>query len=376
MILPPAAKSSGGQPPVWNLRFLRPTRYILAGIAAISCVFFPDRLPAQDPSPSPQTAANQPQKIEPGVIVVVKTDGNVRMTDEKDPKGAPVKVGAIVPRGATIITAKNSSADMLFSNGAAFHVGEDSKFTVEQFEQEHWTWVKNKPEWDKLKAEPTASDTRLKLEYGSIVGNVKPLAAKSKMTVSTPLGVAGIRGTTWSLTVTRNAAGQIQVNLSVPEGTVTFAGTNGATSTRTVEGTSTIITANLAPDGNLVVAAQSESALNPDQAAVIRDIIQQVEAQTGIFAQVADNPSVVQNTALSGDTGTVNGPAAQGTGQGAAQGAGQAPGGFSTSTTFPGSSSGGGGGGGGPIPTPTPTPKPTPTPTPTPVPTPTPIISP
>lgn len=371
MILPPAAKSSPGETLVLKRGFLRPSRFALAGVAAISCVFFLASLLAQDPPPSPQPAAGQPAKIEPGVIVVVKTEGNVRMADEKNPGGAPVKAGALVPRGATIITAKNSSADMLFSNGAAFHVGQDSKFSVEQFEQEHWTWVKNKPEWDKLKAEPTASDTRLNLEYGSIVGNVKPLAAKSKMTISTPLGVAGIRGTTWSLTVTRNAAGQLQVNLSVPEGAVTFAGTNGATSTRTVEGTSTIITANLAPDGSLVVAAQSETPLNPDQAAVIRDIIRQVEAQTAIFAQVADNPSVVQNTALSGDTGTVNGPAAQGTGQGA----GQAPGGFSTSTTFPGSSSGGGGGGGGgPIPTPTPTPKPTPTPTP--VPTPTPIISP
>jgi hypothetical protein len=371
MILPPAAKSSPGETLVLKRGFLRPSRFALAGVAAISCVFFLASLLAQDPPPSPQPAAGQPAKIEPGVIVLVKTEGNVRMADEKNPGGAPVAAGALVPRGATIITAKNSSADMLFSNGAAFHVGQDSKFSVEQFEQEHWTWVKNKPEWDKLKAEPTASDTRLKLEYGSIVGNVKPLAAKSKMTISTPLGVAGIRGTTWSLTVTRNAAGQLQVNLSVPEGAVTFAGTNGATSTRTVEGTSTIITANLAPDGSLVVAAQSETPLNPDQAAVIRDIIRQVEAQTAIFAQVADNPSMVQNTALSGDTGTVNGPAAQGTGQGA----GQAPGGFSTSTTFPGSSSGGGGGGGGgPIPTPTPTPKPTPTPTP--VPTPTPIISP
>ena len=355
------AKSSPGETLVLKWGFLRPSRYSPAGIAAFCFIFFVASLLAQDPSPSPQTAANQPQKIEPGVIVVVKTEGSVRMADEKNPGGAPVAVGAVVARGSTIITAKNSSADLLFSNGAAFHIGQDSKFAIEQFEQEHWTWVKNKPEWDKLKAEPTASDTRLKLEYGTIVGNVKPLAAKSKMTVSTPLGVAGIRGTTWSLTVRWNATGQLQVLLSVPEGTVTFAGKNGATSTRTVAGTSTIITANMAPDGNLVVAAQSETRLTLEQTAVIRDIIRQVEALTGIFAQVADNPSVVQNTALSGDTGTVNGPAVQGSGQGG--------GGFSTSTTFPGSSSGGGGGGGS---IPTPTPKPTPTP----VPTPTPIISP
>ena len=371
--LPPLAPASLLKPAIWTI-----LRCSCVGVTAFgfACI---GTLLAQDVSPSPEASSDPQKKIEPGVIVVVKVQGHVQMTDEKNPEGTPLNAGAVLVHGSTIITEKNSSADLLFSNGAGFHVGADTKFAVEQFEQEHWTWVKNKPEWDKLKTEPTASDTRMKLEYGSIVGNVKPLAAKSKMTISTPLGVAGIRGTTWSLSVTRNASGQIQVMLSVPEGTVTFAGKNGATSTRTVAGTTTVITANLNPDGSLAVTAQSETKMTPEQAAIINGIIQQVEAQTGIFAQIADNPSVVQNTALSGDTGAINGPAGQGSGQTA--------GGFSTSTTFPGSSSGGGGGGGAistptprprptATPTPVPTPTPSPTPTPTPAPTPTPIISP
>ena len=370
---PPQATSAAVQPAI--LRFLRDS---CAGVAAFSVIFLGTLL-AQDPSPSPQASPNQPAKSEPGLIVVVKTEGDVRMADKKNPAGTPIKKGEIVEQGSSIITGKNSSADLLFSNGAAFHVGADSKFGVQQFEQEHWTWVQNKPDWGNLKAEPTASDTRLNLEYGSMTGSVKPLAAKSKMAITTPIGVAGIRGTTWSLSVTRGTDGQIQVHLSVPEGAVTFAGTNGATSTRTVAGTSTVITATVNPAGQLVVTAQSETKMTPEQAAVVRAVIQQVEAQTGVFAQIADSPSAVQNTALSGDTGTVQGPAAQPAAQGTGQGTGQGT--SSTSTSFPGAFSGGGGGGGGgggPVPTPTPTPTPTPKPTPTPTPTPgpTPYISP
>jgi hypothetical protein len=66
---------------------------------------------------------------------------------------------------------------------------------------------------DKLTAEDTGTDmvteTQLDLRAGRITGSVKKLSAASRYEIKFPTGVAGIRGTLYSIT----SGGVVQVGL-------------------------------------------------------------------------------------------------------------------------------------------------------------------
>jgi len=107
---------------------------------------------------------------------------------------------------------------LVFSNGprsasAGFKVSVD-EFTQDPFAED----VK----LSELKEEPTKSHTKLRMTYGELVGNVKHLNAKSTFDVQTPVGAAGIRGTTFRLVYRPSGNGQAFFTLSTASGTVIF----------------------------------------------------------------------------------------------------------------------------------------------------------
>ena len=81
------------------------------------------------------------------------------------------------------------------------------------------------------------TDTSLDLKIGTIQGQVKKVTGDSKYEISTPHGVAGIRGTDFSVEVTANGNGTYTVTFISISGTVVASAVvNGQLQTKTLSG--------------------------------------------------------------------------------------------------------------------------------------------
>jgi hypothetical protein len=153
------------------------------------------------------------------LIFVAKKTGTVKMT--LNGAVTDLEKGAKVPQQAKINTLADSSAVLVFSNGATTQLGADTELVIEEYLQNPFT------ETVKVAAiqdEPSASKTRLSLNRGELVGNVKKLNYDkgSEFTITTPVGAAGIRGTTFRIVYRPTTNGQAFFNLSTSVGNVAF----------------------------------------------------------------------------------------------------------------------------------------------------------
>ncbi|MDC0921212.1 SUMF1/EgtB/PvdO family nonheme iron enzyme [Opitutales bacterium] len=130
-----------------------------------------------------------------------------------------VIVGESIPVGSTIITGEDSEADLILTNGSLAKLRADSKLVLNTF------WQKNfEPSAKKvtqLEEEVSSSRIALKLEIGDLVVDVKKLNKDSSFMVESPLGVAGIRGTQFGMSVDSKST-----ELAVLEGKVGFKDAN------------------------------------------------------------------------------------------------------------------------------------------------------
>ena len=120
----------------------------------------------------------------------------------------PLKVGTALQPGASIQTGAESTVDLfLGQNGPVVRVTPDTTLG-----------------FDKLAFTDTGSDrvidTQLNLKSGRILGNVKKLASASRYEIKTPIGVAGIRGTDFDVTVTPLGAGKYDIVVTSISGTI------------------------------------------------------------------------------------------------------------------------------------------------------------
>jgi hypothetical protein len=133
--------------------------------------------------------------------------------------------GMRLEAGVTIITGPDSYA-YLSVNGSmsAVRVSADTTLVLEKMDR-----IGSGREGD--------TETMLNLEAGSILGQVKKVSANSRYEITTPHGVAGIRGTDWSVVVTQLGNGQYEVTFESVQGTlVASAVVNGALQTKTLNG--------------------------------------------------------------------------------------------------------------------------------------------
>ena len=111
---------------------------------------------------------------------------------------------------------------LAFSNGATTHLGAETELIVEEFLQDPFA---NAVALRDVTEEPSQSRTRLRLNRGELTGKVAKLKHDkgSTFVVETPVGAAGIRGTTFRIVFTPNGTGQAFFQLSTVEGNVGFA---------------------------------------------------------------------------------------------------------------------------------------------------------
>jgi hypothetical protein len=134
-----------------------------------------------------------------------------------------IKDGAELKQSDTVVTGSGASVVLVFENGASVRVGADSSLAIEEFAIDP---LEQEVKVSELKAEPTKSRTTLNLSYGEMVGDVKKLNTSSSYSIKTPVGAAGIRGTTFRIVFRPTTDGKaFTFQLSTAEGLVIFQGT-------------------------------------------------------------------------------------------------------------------------------------------------------
>ncbi len=175
-------------PNIFTIRF---------GMAAM-LLMVPMFLVAQTaPGSAPTTPTTSTRVI--GRIIAVKVVGNVTVTDVRAPM-QPRKLveNGEVTEGQIINTGEDSRVLLVFSNGATVNLAAKSTLSIDEFLQDPFAQPVKVSE---LVDEPTTSITKLNLMRGELMSNVKHLRREkgSVFSVQTPVGAAGIRGTTFQI---------------------------------------------------------------------------------------------------------------------------------------------------------------------------------
>ena len=144
----------------------------------------------------------QSDAMKPASILVARVSGSVTISSIADSEFKPLTKGMKIGQGVTINTGSDGSAVLLFSNGSTLTIKPESKLGIDEYLQSP-SEVKDPSELNKLDEEPSTSKTKLRLLEGDLVGSVKKLDIDkgSSFEISSPIGTAGIRGTTWSMSV-------------------------------------------------------------------------------------------------------------------------------------------------------------------------------
>lgn len=171
-----------------------------------------------------QQSGSSAALTKPGAIKVGKVEGVVhRLTG--DGQDVVLKAGDTVIETDTVKTDKGALIVLVFANGASVKLGSDTKLKIEEFKMDP---LEEDVVVSKLEREPSISKTSLNLAYGEMVGDVKHLNRDkgSQFNITTPVGAAGIRGTTFRIVFRPTGDGKsFTFQLSTADGKVAFEGT-------------------------------------------------------------------------------------------------------------------------------------------------------
>jgi FecR-like protein len=182
------------------------------------------------------------QSPPPGAAKVVRLKGGARYTTGNN-VWQPLRVGSVVRPGTVIQTAGDGSyVDLVLGDGQAPLprpmarpvIGDSRSYTPSADQNIVRLFENTVLGVDKLSSTETGADivseTQLDLQRGRLFGNVKKMSAASKYEVKLPNGVAGIRGTIYTL----SADGVVQV--LVGSVVIAYIGADGNAVTQVVMG--------------------------------------------------------------------------------------------------------------------------------------------
>ena len=165
---------------------------------------------AQEERPAPEGSVK-------GVIIVAAKEGAVKFSvDGKVLPAEATKTNAALSEGVLIETEADGKVTLLFSNGTVSTVGFSTKILLKEFRQEKFDGADRS--MGELKGEPSLSNVKLSLDFGSLVVGTKKLKKESTFDIESSVGTAGIRGTEFQ--VAQLAGGGF--SLDVAESTVAF----------------------------------------------------------------------------------------------------------------------------------------------------------
>jgi hypothetical protein len=150
------------------------------------------------------------QTTSDGIAKVVAVSGDARYFVPGDSKPHELKNGMLLKQGTIIQTAsgQNNYVDIVLNNSHAVAAPTATETEISHYQPKaEQDGIRIRPNSvlsiDKLTVTETGADTitdtELDLKAGSVLGTVKKLSPTSKYEVKIPNGVAGIRGTIYSL---------------------------------------------------------------------------------------------------------------------------------------------------------------------------------
>ena len=173
------------------------------------------------------TAGAAAEPLIAGQIKAAVVIGEVDAINHQDQSVTPLHNDDLLSQGFTVRTGEDASIVLVFSNGATLRLSANTEVSIDEFLQDPFPTAELALE--KLTQEPTVSATKLRLARGEIVGHVIALRPGSGHVINTPVGAAGIRGTTFRHIFRPAANGSALFSSSTDEGEVAFTATDGQT---------------------------------------------------------------------------------------------------------------------------------------------------
>lgn len=209
-----------------------------------------------------------------GAISVGSVSGDVTFAVAGSDAYKPLTAGASLPQGAIVKTGDKSTATIVMSSGSTAVIAANSVIEFTKFEQEAFSGP------IPSKGEPSVSKTEINVIDGSVAAKVNKLKKGSSYTVNSPVGAAGVRGTTF--VVTFNQATR-QLTVSTVEGLVVMTARATGVTTQ-VSGTETkaVTTATVAgvEQVTIVEAAQVPAAVAQAFVALVAQVAPELAVQT------------------------------------------------------------------------------------------------
>ncbi len=141
------------------------------------------------------------QELEDEGFRIARMMGQVRLVIRGSSEISYVRSNQFVPQKSTLVTSSNSTVDLLFPDGSLISIAENTRFRI-----------------DNLHSAKEANTGTLALVYGKILSSFKKIEKPRQIEFTTPFAVAGVRGTTFGLSVDMTGDSKLLVN----EGVVLF----------------------------------------------------------------------------------------------------------------------------------------------------------
>ena len=142
-------------------------------------------------------SVEESEKFKKGATVLISLLGDVRVSGPEEKVFDEARKGQVLLPGSKLETGKDGEAVILFSNGSSTAVGKNTKFRIHSFVQEDFN--SSTVEIEEIRKETSPSRIKLELDLGELVVVVKKLERDSSITLSSKLGFAGVRGTSFSM---------------------------------------------------------------------------------------------------------------------------------------------------------------------------------
>ncbi len=173
--------------------------------------------------------AAQAADLAPGAYSAGAVKGDVTYATTGGAPFLSLSAGTALAQGAVIKTGADSSASIVFSSGSVLLVESNTTIEVSKFQQELFSGP------IAVGAEPSVSDTQINVVDGSVIAKVAKLKKGSSFAVNSPVGAAGVRGTTYKVSYT---AATKTFKVTTVEGLVVTRRAGAATETSAEAGTS------------------------------------------------------------------------------------------------------------------------------------------
>ena len=155
--------------------------------------------------------------LQSGKVQVGKITGTATLIDAKSQR-KPLAAGAVFQEGSRVETGVNSTAELVFSNGASVVLTPSTLLELRTFRQVPSAGITDP--YRQIEKDPSPSITELEVPRGKIVGEVRKLNALSTFTVKTPAGLVRIRGTVFTVEYRVGPDGVGKVVVSCVRGSV------------------------------------------------------------------------------------------------------------------------------------------------------------